>query len=244
MKTNFSFLTLTALVFASTMPTISFASEKKAKDEPVHKRQRSGKKSERKHQQEPENKRQQLDIPTAPALPIGQQQQQQTPQDSQSSDHLLVYKANSSTDDAQFATILEKNPFLEKIDLFGSKLCNYKIASKTLKKLNLGWTSINDDQLTFIIEHCPLLEELCLASCKNLKTFNIVSNKLKTLDVGFTSINDEQLTYTIEHCPLLEKLDLMGTNLQHPIIRYRPQLKEFLVEKYPDIKFNFISFID
>ncbi len=89
-------------------------------------------------------------------------------------------------------------------------------ALQNLKTLNLSYTNISTDNMHTIIQHCPLLEELGLASCSQtpegiiqaLQTNQDVLRNLITLNLSYTNISTDNMHTIIQHCPLLEELDL------------------------------------
>jgi hypothetical protein len=75
---------------------------------------------------------------------------------------------------------------------------------RRIKKMNLGYTKISDDNLEELAKKLTNLEELCLKGCLQLKYVNLIGCKnIKKLNLGFTKIEDNNLEQLIKELPNL-----------------------------------------
>ncbi|EFC45954.1 predicted protein [Naegleria gruberi] len=115
---------------------------------------------------------------------------------------------------------------LEDLDLHGcyniSSLSLIDLSKKSLKRVNLGWTKIDDDNLTKIVETCPSIRELSVNTCDNLINPTIQSNSLQF--ISFQGAH--HLQNPILKCSSLKHVDLRNCdNLESPTLIKRKKKK-------------------
>ncbi|KAG2377383.1 hypothetical protein C9374_009294 [Naegleria lovaniensis] len=108
---------------------------------------------------------------------------------------------------------------LEELDLNGCFNCSsvkvVDLSKQSLKKLNLGWTKISDDDLNKIVTTCPSLTELSLNTCDNLVNPHIESQSLKK--ISFTGAHF--LHNPVFKCDKLQQVDFRNCdNLESPTL--------------------------
>ncbi|KAG5718610.1 F-box/LRR-repeat protein 2 [Termitomyces sp. T112] len=105
--------------------------------------------------------------------------------------------------------------------------------SKSLRILNVSFTSVTPASLAPIVRACPHLEVLKVAGIQNwtdttlLKLLADLPDEfqlpdLRTLKLRQTSISEASLTSILKLCPALRRLDISFTLLRHP-----PQILDF-----------------
>jgi len=108
---------------------------------------------------------------------------------------------------------------LEELDLHGCYNCHaptvVDLSKNNMKKLNLNWTKISDDDLKKIVTQCPSLTELSLHTCDNLVNPTIESNTLQK--ISFTGAHF--LQSPVFKCEQLQHVDFNNCEkLESPTI--------------------------
>nr|CAG4719014.1 unnamed protein product [Naegleria fowleri] len=116
---------------------------------------------------------------------------------------------------------------LEELDLNGCFNCSsvkvVDLSKQSLKKMNLGWTKISDEDLNRIVTTCPSLTELSLNTCDNLVNPHIESQSLRK--ISFTGAHFLH-NPVFKFCDKLQHIDFRNCdNLESPTLVRKKRVK-------------------
>ncbi len=130
-----------------------------------------------------------------------------------------IYFCSSNVKLHQVYQILKNSPQLTSLSLSSCENLHESLdhiqetfVLANLVSLDLSYTMITDDQLHWLLQHCPNLTSLDLSGCKNITgsfALSLRFDKLSALNMGSAKqLTNTNLSTILQNCPHLKKLKI------------------------------------